>query len=48
MAEERQGLPVKLPLPLYGKLRDAAYQRRESMNAIVIKALEKELDNETH
>jgi hypothetical protein len=46
MAEPRQGLPVKLPLPLYGKLRQRAHDQRESMNSIVVKALEKELGNE--
>jgi hypothetical protein len=45
-AEPKQGLPVKLPLPLYGKLRQAAYQRQESMNSIVVRALEKELSDE--
>jgi hypothetical protein len=45
-AEPKQGLPVKLPLPLYGKLRQRAYDQQESMNSIVVRALEKELSDE--
>ena len=46
MAEPKQGLPVKLPLPLYGRLRQRAYDQQKSMNQIVNEALEKELSDE--
>jgi hypothetical protein len=39
VAEAKQGLPVKLPLPLYQQLRRLAYESRRSMNQIVIDAV---------
>lgn len=38
-----QPLTFRLPLALYERLRAAAFERRESQNAIVVKALEREL-----
>jgi hypothetical protein len=45
---DKQSFPARLPLPLYGKLRQVAYDRQMSMNQIVVAALEKELDNADH
>jgi hypothetical protein len=39
-------LPVRFPLPLFDKLRQRAHDQRESMNSIVVRALEKELSDE--
>jgi predicted HicB family RNase H-like nuclease len=43
---DKQSFPARLPLPLYGKLRQAAYDRQVSMNQIIVRALERELDHE--
>jgi hypothetical protein len=37
-----QPITFRLPLPLYEWLRQTAHDRRESQNAIVIRALERE------
>jgi hypothetical protein len=42
---DTQSIPARLPLPLYGKLRQAAYDRQMSMNQIIVAALRKELGN---
>jgi hypothetical protein len=44
MTEGTQGFPARFPRDLYERLRKAAFDRREPMNAIVLRATERELD----
>lgn len=45
MQDETQPITFRLPADLYERLRIAAFERRVSMNQIVITAVEKELQH---
>jgi hypothetical protein len=44
MADETQAMTVRFPPETYERLRKAAFDRREPMNTIVVRATESELD----
>jgi hypothetical protein len=48
MADDRQPLSIRFPAALYERMRKAAYERHESMTAIVLRGTERELDDPQH
>lgn len=43
MADGIKAMTVRLPEDLYERLRQAAFQRREAMSVIILRATEREL-----
>lgn len=46
MTEDTQAMTVRLPQPLYERLRRTAFEQRVPMSQLVITAIEKELKGE--
>jgi len=46
MTEERQTLSVRFPPGLYERMRAVAFERRVSINSLVVAAVEKDLGEE--
>lgn len=48
MADDAQAISIRFPRAVYERLRKAAFDRREPMNAIVIRGTEAQLDKHDH